>query len=122
MTDPVDVAQSPQVLAAIWLAGGAVVVGLINVAVTLWQGHLTRSGAASLENREQWWGRFVWAAERATSPAGDDKELGATVLGSLATVDWIEASDRDLIDAILAEITDEVSAEEVEEAADEQNH
>lgn len=122
MTEPADVAQSPQVIAAIWLAGGALLVGLINVGVTIWQGHLTRKNSATLENREQWWSRFVWAAERATSPAGDDKELGATVLGALSNVEWIQASDQDLIDAILTDITDEVSAAEVEEATDDQNH
>lgn len=116
MQTTTDVASSPQVVAAIWVAGGALFVGIINVAVTIWQGHVTRKETASRENREQWWDRFVWAAERVEGPEEDYKELGATVLGALASVDWIEPSDKDMIDAILEDVTDEVSEEDVEEA------
>ncbi|QOT16517.1 hypothetical protein [Paenarthrobacter sp. YJN-5] len=117
-----DVANSPQVVAAIWVASGALFVGLVNVGVTIWQGHLTRTGTASRENREQWWDRFVWAAERVEGPDDDYRELGATVLRQLASVDWVEASDKDMIDAILEDVTDEISDADVEEASDEQNN
>jgi hypothetical protein len=112
-----DVASSPQVVAAILVAAGALIVGIINIVVTIWQGHVTRRETAKRENREQWWERFVWAAERVEGPDDDYKELGATVLGALASVDWIEASDKDMIDAILEDVTDEVSEEDVEEAS-----
>lgn len=117
-----DVASSPQVVAAIWVAGGAAAIGVINVLMTMRQGYLTRKETATRENREQWWDRFVWAAERVESPQGDYKELGATVLGALASVDWIEASDKDMIDAILEDVTDEVSEEDVEEAIGGENN
>jgi hypothetical protein len=117
-----DVANSPQVVAAICVAAAAIVVGVINVIVTIRQGHLTRLGTANRENREQWWDRFVWAAERVEGPEEDYRELGATVLGALALVDWIETVDKDMIDSILEDITDEVSEEDVERAADEQDN
>lgn len=104
-------------MAAIFVAAGALFVGLVNIVVTLWQGHITRKETATRENREQWWDRFVWAAERVEGPDEDLKELGATVLGALASVDWVEASDKDMIDAILEDITNEVSEEDVEEAS-----
>lgn len=112
-----DVANSPQVVAALWAAGAAAFLGIVNVIVTIRQGHLTRRETAKRENREQWWSRFIWAAERVDGPDDEYKELGATVLASLASVDWIEESDKDLIDAILEDVTDEVSDEDIEEAA-----
>lgn len=111
-----DVANSPQVVAAIWVAGGAAFIGLVNVVVTIHQGFLTRRATSKREDRGQWWNRFIWAAEHVDGNDSEFKELGATVLRSLATVDWIEDSDKELIDAILEDVTDEVSDEDVEEA------
>lgn len=110
-----DPASSPQVIAAIWVAGGAVIVGLCNIAVTIWQGVATRNAAHKKDAREQWWERFTWAAERVSGPDDDYRYLGATVLSSLASVDWIQAEDKELIDHVLENLTDEVSEEDVEE-------
>jgi hypothetical protein len=112
-----DPASSPEVVAAIVAAAIAAAVGLANLIVTIWQGHMTRKVASLRDSREQWWERFTWAAERVSDPDNEDyRYLGATVLSSLANVDWIQPEDKDLIDWILQDLTDEVSDEDVEEA------
>ena len=116
METAVDAASSPQVMAAIWVASGAAAIGLINIVVTIWQGHVTRRTENNRQNREQWWERFTWAAERVGGEEEDFREVGATVLHALANVDWVEVGDKDMIDAILEDLTDEVTDEDVEEA------
>lgn len=122
--DAVDSANSPQVIAAIVAAFAAAGIGILNLGVTIWQGHLTRRASALKESREQWWERFTWAAERiADHSKDDDRNLGTTVMASLANVDWIQPEDKDLIDMVLEDyLTDDVSEADIEEAARGENH
>jgi hypothetical protein len=118
-----DPASSPQVVGAIVAAVAAGLVGLANIVVTVWQGHKTRQLATLRDSREQWWERFTWAAEKVNDPDNEDfKYLGTTVLSSLANVDWIQPEDKDLIDLVLEDLTDEVSDEDVEEALSGEDH
>ncbi len=111
-----DPASSPQVIGAVWAASIAAFVGLVNVLLTLVQGHYTREAAAKLGNREQWWSRFTWAAEELFDPNEARSDVAATVLESLADVDWITNDDRDMVFKVLNKLTSDVPDEEIEEA------
>lgn len=53
-----------------------------------------------VKDREQWWTRFTWAAERIHL---DDKtaEVAAQVLSSIEAVDWITEEDKNLVNSVL---------------------
>ncbi|GAB3259897.1 hypothetical protein [Arthrobacter pigmenti] len=64
-----------------------VIIGVANVAVTIWQGYATRKATQRLTDREQWWSRFTWAAEELFSTNEKRALVAVSVLNSLAAVE-----------------------------------
>lgn len=112
----VDVASSPQVFGAIFAAAIAAVIGILNVGVTIWQGHLTRKATGNRENRDQWWSRFVWAIERIEVNPEAENLSAELVLHALVTVAWVDPDDKDMAEAYLEEFNADITEADIKEA------
>lgn len=96
--------SSAQVWAAVITGIVVGVIGLINIGVTVWQGHQTRT----VSRREQWWTRFTWAAEGLLSESDMQWRMSASVFVTLGTVKWAQADDRTMILELLNEANRDV--------------
>lgn len=131
-----------------WTVQGVAVVvasclALTSAAVSAWvsvsQGRKTRMQARTLfeaqsqrdtqktrredlvKNREQWWERFTWAAERIYA---DNKTaiVAGQVLSSIQAVQWISDEDRELVNSVLDANIESVPASLVSEVLNAQNN
>ena len=114
----VPISFSTNVIAAVVTGTVVLLVGVINVLVTLHQGRSTRKAAQLLADREQWWDRFTWAAEELFSPHEPRALVAISVLNSLAAVEWINQDDRAMIFNVFDVLNSDIDVEELEGASD----
>ena len=83
----------------------AVIAALAAIAGTVVSG-ATAARTRAEARRQQWWGRFTWAFEKALSSDNDVAELGTTVMTRLLLMDWATAADNEMAYAIAEQLTD----------------
>lgn len=99
-TDP----ELAEALAEALLAGrftlAAAVIAALAAIVAAIIGAVSANRAQQWVGREQWWTRFSWSLEKATSSNPDESELGLSVLLALLDAPWAKPEDNEMAFAV----------------------